>query len=313
MGRGRNKLIMSFLLWTILVSVSAAWTGPVFAKIYSVPQHNIEDSNLIRSSEGFGLENNVPGEVVEAWNSVFVFYIDTPVDPDFGSAFLVEKIDRGSTVDMYFLTNEHVVRKYCPGQGRCQSAILKQNMRMNYNDGGEAFHAELNVTAFYNITVVSRSVSPDLALLKVSTSKAVADRYEPLAIGSCQLFQGQPLYAIGFPNVTRRPNPGVVIERSKFVTKRWSAGVYVIDRKDKDAEGITHELIATSVDAMGGSSGGPILNAAGEVVGVMKNSSSLKTNGQAYFGRDHNPNDLNWHSNGVRCDHIKYFIDRSPK
>ncbi len=304
MGRGRNKLIIGFLLWTILVSVTVSWTGTAFAKIYSVPKHNIEDSNLLNVKEGFdALPEALPNQVAQAWNSVFILYTSSPFNT--ATAFLVKKVPRADSqaVDLYFLTSRHSLDSFgC--ENMCAGSALLQDINLDYSRE-PVVDMGLNGLRFNSVYVVANSDSSDLALIAVAARKETANLLRPLGVSqSCNVQVREPLYFIGFSNTSlRQSSKERQTYNSNVLKKRWSEGVFVKYRND---------LIATSVDALQGASGGPILNQSGAVVGVMKESSSVERNKYSYTGNEQ-PGQLDWTSSGVRCNYLQDFIDRSLK
>jgi S1-C subfamily serine protease len=129
----------------------------------------------------------------------------------------------------YILTNEHVV------------------------DGAKtvrvSFANQENVTA----TVVGSDRSTDLALLKVNVP---ANQLHPLALGnSSALHVGDPVVAIGNPfGLARTVTAGIVSALQRQIT---APNGFAIDHAIQTDAAINH-----------GNSGGPLINAAGQVIGI---------------------------------------------
>lgn len=121
---------------------------------------------------------------------------------------------------------------------------------------------KVNVITSSKVTLPAEVVAIDhkydLALLKV-----VGAGYKPVALGnSANVKLGSEVTAIGTPRYT---------ELNQTVTKGIVSGLREMEQK---------EYIQTDVSVSPGNSGGPLLNAAGEVIGIV----SWKVSGQSYEG-----------------------------
>ena len=137
------------------------------------------------------------------------------------------------TADGYVLTNRHVV------------------------EGSQSLTATLDDGAVYPASVVKISDTTDLALVKVE-----ATGLKPATIGdSGSIIVGQTAIAIGSPlgTFTETVTKGIVSALNRTITVR----------DDETGRPVTLTgLIQTDAAINQGNSGGPLLNAAGEVVGV---------------------------------------------
>ena len=137
------------------------------------------------------------------------------------------------TADGYVLTNRHVV------------------------EGSQSLTATLEDGAVYPASVVKISDTTDLALVKVE-----ATGLKPATIGdSASIVVGQTAIAIGSPlgTFTETVTKGIVSALNRTITVR----------DDETGRPVTlNGLIQTDAAINQGNSGGPLLNAAGEVVGV---------------------------------------------
>jgi S1-C subfamily serine protease len=137
------------------------------------------------------------------------------------------------TSDGYVLTNRHVV------------------------EGSESLKATLADGTEYPATVVKISDTEDLALVKVD-----ATGLRPAAIGDSNAIQvGQTAIAIGSPlgTFTDTVTKGIVSALDRTIT--------VQDEETGKPVTLSH-LIQTDAAINPGNSGGPLMNAAGQVVGV---------------------------------------------
>jgi S1-C subfamily serine protease len=137
------------------------------------------------------------------------------------------------TADGYVLTNRHVVEG-------------SQSLTATLEDGSE-----------YPATVVTVSDTQDLALVKVQ-----ATGLKPATIGnSASIVVGQTAIAIGSPlgTYTETVTKGIISALNRTITVR----------DDQTGGPVTLKgLIQTDAAINAGNSGGPLLNSAGEVVGV---------------------------------------------
>jgi S1-C subfamily serine protease len=137
------------------------------------------------------------------------------------------------TADGYTLTNRHVV------------------------EGSESLTATMADGTQYPATVVTKSDTQDLALVKID-----ATGLKPANIGSSAgILVGQTAIAIGSPlgTYTETVTKGIVSALDRTITVQ----------DDQTGRPVTLTgLIQTDAAINPGNSGGPLLNAAGEVVGV---------------------------------------------
>ncbi|WP_245542918.1 S1C family serine protease [Ruania albidiflava] len=148
--------------------------------------------------------------------------------------------------DGYIVTNQHVIAA-ARGNGGQITVVLA--------DGSEV-EAE----------VVGASMDYDLAVLKVD-----ADGLRPLVLGDSDgLVVGEPVVAIGAPlGLEGTVTSGIVSALNRPVSIPDQAGSTFIN------------AIQTDAAINPGNSGGPLVNAAGEVIGVNSAIASLATAGQA--------------------------------
>jgi len=166
------------------------------------------------------------------------FFFGSPqvTPPDNNAEPNFQKIGGGSgfiiSADGYILTNKHVV----------EDAQAKYSVVLN--DGKE-----------YEAEVVGTDLFMDIGILKIK-----ADNLKPLKIGDSSSLQiGQTVIAIG----------NALAEFSNTVTKGVVSGVgrSVVASSANSSERLD-DVIQTDAAINPGNSGGPLLNLAGEVVGI---------------------------------------------
>ena len=171
---------------------------------------------------------------------------------------------------------------------------------------------------FDTVEVVERTANPDLALLRVSATLEATDIPDAMMLPStCDLRPGQSLYAVGYPATNDRVYPASpTIADKDDIRKRWSSGVFV-DKYNEGNVSDTHLYFGTTIDALEGNSGGPVVNADGQIIGVLlKISDNSGNNGFRYDGNEAQGS-LDWHSLSTRCDYLQrlktYFENGVPK
>ncbi|OJU83442.1 MAG: hypothetical protein BGO11_09110 [Solirubrobacterales bacterium 70-9] len=168
-----------------------------------------------------------------------------------GVAFIESKVAEGVASgsgvvlddEGHVLTNNHVVEG-------------GEEISVSLEEGGEMYRAE----------VVGTEPNKDLALLKV---EAPASKLHPLKLGdSDEMEVGDPVVAIGNP-----------FDLKRTVT---SGIVSALQREIQAPDGVTIDhVIQTDAAINPGNSGGPLINAAGEVIGI---NSQIATGGEGSDG-----------------------------
>jgi putative serine protease PepD len=147
-----------------------------------------------------------------------------------GSGFLIDKEGR-------ILTNNHVVTGAADGS----------RIRVLYSDGRRV-----------NAVLVGRSPSYDIAVIKASGAGSM----QPVELGDSEHVQiGEPVLAIGSPlGLSGTVTEGIVSARNR--------PVIVTETSDADAPTAYISAIQTDAQINPGSSGGPLVDAGGRVIGV---------------------------------------------
>jgi putative serine protease PepD len=152
------------------------------------------------------------------------------VDRGTGSGFLIDKDGR-------IVTNNHVVAAASDGS----------RIRVLYSDGRKV-----------NAVLVGRSPSYDIAVIKATGAGSV----QPIELGDSEHVQvGEPVLALGSPlGLSGTVTEGIVSARNR--------PVIVSESSDADAPTAYINAIQTDAQINPGSSGGPLVDAGGRVIGV---------------------------------------------
>lgn len=266
------------------------------------PKIPYKKQNVHKIAEGFYGYDEValPKAVDKNWDSIFLVQAKE-ADSElyaFGTAFLIETSQDSKGQDLYFLTNNHVVRN------SSEITIYKES-EINVTDFG--FEQESYELQIDNVKILKSLEQPDLALMHVRIKKDV-DVPKPVKFSEdCQLQQKEELFIIGFPTVSLRTAKNhLPIHDQKKVYKRWSKGISLGIREFnlEENQQVINGL-ATTADAIGGNSGGPVLNQNGDLVAVLMGANVDESGG--YKGSE-DPNNLKFHSTAISCTIVKDFV-----
>lgn len=264
-------------------------------------------SQMARASEGFNTSlDSAPNAIKAAWPKTFAILTDTPRLYEIGTASLVWKSKSGTHWDLYFLTTDHVIKNPSCEKGKvCSKTYIVQNLQGSVAENKFA-PAPISGLYFDKVEIVERSKNPDLALIRVSVPLETAGIPDAFILpSSCELPKNQRLFAIGFPSTPDRTNPNSAPIPDRYeIKKRWSQGVLV--DKFHDGEGNDMRLyLGTTIDALQGNSGGPVIDEMGTVVGVLvKISDNSGDNGFRFDGNEASGK-IDWHSLSVRCEYLQ--------
>lgn len=251
-----------------------------------------------------GLDYKAPqGKNLKAWNHTFMYTLTKKNAYNFTldsmgtvSVLFKKEIEDGAYIGL--ITAKHVVVDKDNLGGRI-FRNMKYNTVINLAE-------EIEELTDFKFMKTYTSLQYDLGLLVIKVSTAEAKKMTPLKLTEkCNYGEGSPLSIIGFPAVMyrHRSDQVVPIALPSIITKRISEGRYVEDY-------ITNEnglMVATTADAMPGNSGGPVIDAQGNLMGIQ---AAVKYAGLKYHGLESRKH-LIGHSWIVECKRVKEFAQKS--
>ncbi len=260
---------------TVFLSLITLWTATAF------------------SAEGFDSDPKaLPPAVANAWNSTFIVILDRGTTLFYGTTFLTNVAVNGLQTYLYFLTARHVIDEDCSEGVICTRMRLVQvahSIKERSPNGqiGMRFD-QLSGLLLNQVSVIYSDAMADFAILRV----VIDGNRKPLppttALSeSCDMRIGEPLYAIGFPDLSARTYPpGANIEQPNSIFKRWSHGLLVNYHRVQNQANVKNApfWIGTTIDTLPSSSGSPVFNANGQVLGLITGGATNKQN--LYFGNE---------------------------
>ena len=231
------------------------------------------------AKEGFDVSPSWLGQK-SAWEETFALTDDDPETPGITASVLVFKKVAGTRTYLGFLTSGHSLSNLLK-KNKLEQLSVSRNIRMiNRLDLLDPVPGRI-------ITFdVNMNYELGLFIMQIPTSRA--DAYTPVPFASnCFIGYGTKLQLYGFPGVFQRQieKQKEKIQAPNLITKRSSEGFFTGEnRYGQDQRYKGFPILGTTADAMPGNSGGPAINDAGEVIGILIGSRASPTNGNSYQG-----------------------------
>jgi S1-C subfamily serine protease len=250
------------------------------------------------ADEGFFTDNKPPA-VRAIWPSVYALVCEGRGSVYIASAFLVAKVRsarRKARTDYVFVTAGHAI-------AACKRT--RQHLAENIN---QPYFEPDGITVarprrLKGVKVVHVDDAYDLALIKVEASATLRIGTPVPVDDKCDPDLHERLYAVGFPGVGKRRSLHVRREE-----KRWTRGE-IVGLGKADFDGTEELYIASTVDSLPGSSGGPVVNESGVLIGVVAKGVATEDNKFRYDVDAKDPRD--WQTFLAPCTAVLRLLQKA--
>ncbi len=255
-----------------------------------------------------GFAPGAPNRQLEnAWQQTVAMITGEGESYQISSAALVARQVVGRFVYLGYLTSGHSLNRMMPAL-KAGRGWMARNIKWGRTmDPVDVIPSEI---LFPNV-----DATKDLGFFIVRLAANRAPEFNPISIASkCnEAVAGEPAILFGFPGVSLRP---IALQKEKImapnmVVKRSSVGMMTDETGfAEDQRGPRlHLLVGTTADAMEGSSGGPLLNAQGEIIGILIGSLADSRRNPTYQGVESEAH-LKAHSFATRCGITKAYASQ---
>jgi S1-C subfamily serine protease len=251
------------------------------------------------ADEGFFVDSKPPA-VRAIWPSVYALVCERRNSVYTATAFLVGKTAsprRKGRADYVFVTAGHAIAE-CK---RTRQYLAENTNQPRFEPDGitVARHPQ----RLDGVKTVHVDDAYDLALIKVEAPASLRIGPTIPVDARCDPDLHERLFAVGFPGVGKRRSL-----RLKREEKRWTKGE-IVGLGKADFGGAEQLYIASTVDSLPGSSGGPVVDDKGRLVGVVAKGAASEENKFRYDVDAKDPRD--WQTFLAPCDAVARLVEKS--
>lgn len=234
--KSHKRLFITLVLATVgLLLLGFGVAGGMYASRYFTPNSNPAFGTTVDGNSTVTAEESSIAAVAEKVGpSVVSIVVETGSNSPYSTAGGAAGTGIIVSADGYVLTNNHVV------ESATKVSLIDSK--------GELYE---------NVSIIGRDPLNDIAFLKITSDKS----FTPATLGSSSTIRtGQQVVAIGnaLGQYSNTVTSGIISGTGRPVTAGTEAG---------DTESLT-DLIQTDASINPGNSGGPLVNMAGQVIGV---------------------------------------------
>ena len=228
----------------------------------------IDDITDQATQEALEKLNYAVGQVADKYCSASVarLYMYTESTTEYGvaSGFLITDTDETGTTQRYLLTNAHCARYVLEtktGYGIYQrvSYSWESYKRIIAIFDGEDTQYNIEIVAYGGYddkNLNAENDQADIAILRIKGTQPSNEEHPSLALATTDVKRGDPVALIGNPEGIGEKNSitSGSVSQPDIVLSSWGAGTFIM----------------TDAAVNGGNSGGPMVNIAGKVVGIVE-------------------------------------------